>query len=127
MDTGILRGGEEILTIGFGLGPGEWGVIKGPLPRVRLGHQNRRQDRRGQLGRPHLMNGSVAGMVTSLPAGLGVAKSAIVVQSTLRGWDIEFPHRPLLGLADPGRSCADNDRRASAVFQQLGRCVESEV
>ena len=29
--AGILRGGEDVVAIGFGQGPGEWGVIKGTV------------------------------------------------------------------------------------------------
>ena len=92
--TGMLRGGEQILTIGFGLGT-EWGVINGTVASV-SGSDIRIDGRidEGNSGGPILMNGSVAGMVTSLRQGLGVAKSAIVVQSTLRGWDIEISEPP---------------------------------
>ena len=81
----MLRGGEEILTIGFGQGAGEWGVIKGTVASV-SGSDIRIDGRidEGNSGGPILMNGSVAGMVTSTRQGFGVAKSGIVVQSTLR-------------------------------------------
>ena len=61
-----LRGGEDVLAIGFGQGGLEWGVIKGTVASV--SGSDVMIDRRieeGGSGSPILMNGSVAGMVTS--------------------------------------------------------------
>jgi hypothetical protein len=115
----MLRGGEQILTIGFGLGT-EWGVINGTVASV-SGSDIRIDGRidEGNSGGPILMNGSVAGMVTSLRQGLGVAKSAIVVQSTLRGWDIEISEPPT-GPGGRGSTTASLRRYASLVGDWLG-------
>ena len=100
--TGMLRGGEQIVTIGFGQGAGPWGVIKGTVASV-SGSDIRIDGTidEGNSGGPIIMNGRVAGMVTSHRQGFGVAKSGIVVQSTLRGWDIEMSAPPAGPEAKP--------------------------
>ena len=98
--AGILRGGEDVVAIGFGQGSGEWGVIKGTVASA-SGSDIRIDGRieEGNSGGPIIMNGSVAGMVTSIKQGFGVGKSGIIVNQ--RSWDgmSKFPHRLLLGLA----------------------------
>lgn len=100
--TGTLRGGEEIMAIGFGQGAGEWGVTKGTVSSV-SGSDIRIDGRieEGNSGGPILLDGSVAGMVTSLRQGFGVARSGSVVHSTLRGWDIEMAAPPSVPGAKP--------------------------
>ena len=92
----------------------------------------------GNSGGPILMNGSVAGMVTSSNRASALPSRALSSSQRSSDGISKFPHRLLLGL-DPGcflrrqpaYSSAWTGRssacRASAVFQQLGRCVESEV
>ena len=91
---GIPRDGDETVAIGFGLGT-EWGVTKGAVASV-SGSDIRIDGRidEGNSGGPILMNGSVAGVVTSHSQGLGVAKSGSVVQLTLRGWGVELSAPP---------------------------------
>ena len=84
--AGILRGGEDVLAIGFGQGAGEWGVIKGTVASA-SGSDIRIDGRieEGNSGGPIIMNGSVAGMVTSIKQGFGVGKSGIIVQINAPG------------------------------------------
>ena len=118
--TGMLRGGEQIVTIGFGQGAGPWGVIKGTVASV-SGSDIRIDGTidEGNSGGPIIMNGRVAGMVTSHRQGFGVAKSGIVVQSTLRGWDIEMSAPPA-GPARGGSTTASPRKYASLVGDWLG-------
>jgi hypothetical protein len=83
------------VAIGFGQGAGEWGVIKGTVASA-SGSDIRIDGRieEGNSGGPIIMNGSVAGMVTSIKQGFGVGKSGIIVQTTLRGWDVEISASP---------------------------------
>ena len=79
------------MTIGFPKRAPRWGVVTGTVASVSGGEI--RIDRgieEGNSGGPLLMNGRVVGMVTTT-AGFGVAKPAIFVQATLRGWDVEIP------------------------------------
>jgi hypothetical protein len=78
------------VAIGFGQGAGEWGVIKGTVASA-SGSDIRIDGRieEGNSGGPIIMNGTVAGMVTSIKQGFGVGKSGIIVKSTLLGWDVE--------------------------------------
>jgi len=122
--TETLRGGEQIRTIGFGQGAGDWGVINGTIASV-SGSDIRIDGRidEGNSGGPILMNGSVAGMVTSLRQGFGVAKSGIVVQSTLRGWDIEIAPPTTAGTAtpvDPAPTTTRPTRRPGPVGRAAG-------
>ncbi|MEO5742380.1 MAG: serine protease [Vicinamibacterales bacterium] len=114
------RGGEQILAIGFNQGAGEWGVSNGTVASV--SGSDIRIDAKvdeGNSGGPIIMNGSVVGMVTSLRQGFGLAKSGIVVQSTLRGWDIEISAPPT-GPAGGGSSTASLRKYASLVGDWLG-------
>ncbi|MEO5742379.1 MAG: serine protease [Vicinamibacterales bacterium] len=113
------RGGEQIVAIGFNQGAGEWGVSTGTVASV--SGSDIRIDARvdeGNSGGPILMNGSVVGMVTSLRQGFGVAKSGIVVQSTLRGWDIEISAPTTAGTGtpvDPAPTTTRPTRRAGSI------------
>ena len=97
-NTGRLRGGEVITTIGFGLGAGPWGVVTGTVASV-SGADIRIDGRieEGNSGGPILMNGNVVGLVTTTGT-FGVGKSAIVVQTTLRGWDVDIRTRKYASL-----------------------------
>lgn len=100
--AGTLRGGDEVMTIGFGQGSGEWGVIRGTVASA-SGADIRIDGRieEGNSGGPILMNGSVAGMVTSVRQGFGVGKSGIIVKSTLAGWDVEVSAPTTAGTSTP--------------------------
>jgi hypothetical protein len=104
----ILRGGEDVLAIGFGQGQGEWAVIKGSVASA-SGSDIRIDGRieEGNSGGPIIMNGSVAGMVTSTSQGFGIGKSSVIVKSTLLGWDVEVSTPPTAPVPTAGSRTAD--------------------
>jgi cytolethal distending toxin subunit A len=101
----MLRGGEDVLAIGFGQGSGEWGVIKGSVASA-SGSDIKIDGRieEGNSGGPIIINGSVAGMVTSISQGFGIGKSGIIVRSTLLGWDVNVSAPVAAGTAAPAPS-----------------------
>lgn len=88
--AGVLRGGENVSTVGFGQGAGPWGVTKGTVASV-SGSNIRINGTfgEGNSGGPIILNGSVAGMLTDIEQGFGIGKPAAIVKLTLEGWDVE--------------------------------------
>jgi len=116
-------GGEQIVAIGFNQGAGPWGVSNGTVASV--SGSDIRIDANvdeGNSGGPIIMNGNVVGMATSLiRQGFGLAKSGIVVQTTLKGWGIETSAPP---AAERGGSTTPSRRKyASLVGDWLGSPV----
>ena len=111
----ILRGGEDVLAIGFGQGSGEWGVIKGTVASA-SGSDIRIDGRieEGNSGGPIIMNGSVAGMITSMSQGFGIGKSGIIVRSTLLGWDVNVSAPVAAGTPAPAPSAPPAPTNAEA-------------
>lgn len=97
-----LAGGEELITIGFGQGQGEWAVVRVNVTALD-GRDLRLEGRieEGNSGGPLLRDGHVVGMITGVRQGFGVASPGYLVTGTLRGWRVETLSRTVSGSDVP--------------------------
>lgn len=84
-----LTGGEDLVSIGFGQGQGEWAVIRVSVTAID-GRDIRLEGRveEGNSGGPLLRDGRVVGLITGVRQGFGVASPGYIVAGTLRGWRV---------------------------------------
>ncbi|MGY6216909.1 S1 family peptidase [Methylolobus aquaticus] len=121
-----LNGGEEVMTIGFGRGQGDWAVVRATV--ASLEGRYLKLDRamqEGNSGGPLLQDSQVVGMIVQDDLESGVATPAETVFQALRGWGV-----PMAGVAgreagrvraDPlDKSGEDDSGRGSAVEGALG-------
>jgi cytolethal distending toxin subunit A len=132
----IVRGGEDVLAIGFNQGIGEQRVMKGSVASVSGSdiEIDARVDE-GASGAPILMNGRVVGMMTSASRNSGIGKSGIVVRTTLQGWGIKLSEpmaggssapdqsAPPTSSARPGGSQPITNQPVMLVNVQTGKCL----
>lgn len=87
-----LEGADEVMTIGFGQGQGDWAVLKAQV--VSVDGRDLKLDGRideGNSGGPVLKNGKVVGLITSSQRGLGLATPAQFVKFVLKSWGVSLP------------------------------------
>lgn len=87
-----LEGADEVVTIGFGLGQGDWAVLKGQV--ISVDGRDVKIDGRieeGNSGGPVLKDGKVVGLITSSQRGLGLATPAQFVKFVLKSWGVDVP------------------------------------
>ena len=115
--TDELKGGQEVIAIGFGLGQGDWAVIRANV--ASLDGRDIRLDGRieeGNSGGPILKGYQVVGLITGTQ-GYGHATPAMFVERILRGWGLEVTRadtpavRPPLGAPDRRTGTPGSDQR----------------
>jgi hypothetical protein len=122
-----LEGGEEVTTIGFGRGQGDWAVLRAQV--ISVDGRDLKLDGRieeGNSGGPVLRDGKVVGLITS-QKGIGLATPVQFVSFVLKSWGMDVsqlgsdtrPQAPVAGTtplpAAPGdtqRSQGGSERRA---------------
>jgi hypothetical protein len=121
-----LNGGEEVTTIGFGRGQGDWAVIRATV--ASLEGRYLKLDRamqEGNSGGPLLQDGRVVGLIVQDDLESGVATPAETVFQALRGWGVPMAAAPGRDegrvRADPADTNGDGDSgRGSATGGTLG-------
>ena len=85
-----LEGADEVVTIGFGQGQGDWAVLKGQV--ISVDGRDVKIDGRieeGNSGGPLLKDGKVVGLITSSQRGMGLATPAQFVKFVLKSWGVD--------------------------------------
>ena len=85
-----LEGADEVVTIGFGQGQGDWAVLKGQV--ISVDGRDVKIDGRieeGNSGGPVLKDGKVVALITSSQRGLGLATPAQFVKFVLKSWGVD--------------------------------------
>ena len=125
---------DEVMTIGFGQGQGDWAVLKANI----VSHDGRdlKLDGRieeGNSGGPVLKNGRVVALITSSGQGLGLATPALFVDFVLTNWGIKLvdaaaqPGEPVESPtgAEPASLEPRPLREAQAVRSERNQLAES--
>jgi len=84
-----LEGGEEVTTIGFGRGQGDWAVLRAQV--ISVDGRDLKLDGRieeGNSGGPVLRDGKVVGLITS-QKGIGLATPVQFVSFVLKSWGMD--------------------------------------
>lgn len=117
-----LAGGEDLASIGFGQGQGEWAVIRLSVTAID-GRDIRLEGRveEGNSGGPLLRDGKVVGLITGMRQGFGVASPGYIVAGTLRGWRLDG-----IGAAEAARP-AVSDTPAAKVMPSGASAEEGVV
>jgi hypothetical protein len=97
-----LKGGHDVVAIGFGRGQGAWAVIRANV--ASIDGRDIKLDGRieeGNSGGPILKDGRVVGLITRAQGGLGLATPASIVELVLRGWGLAVSRSDTLVAPPP--------------------------
>jgi hypothetical protein len=117
--TEELKGGQEVIAIGFGQGQGDWAVIRANV--ASIDGRDIRLDGRieeGNSGGPILKSGQVVGLITRTE-GFGHATPAPFVELILRGWGLTLS-RSDTPVVQPPRSAPARRSEAVDSVQRYG-------
>jgi hypothetical protein len=110
-----LEGADEVVTIGFGQGQGDWAVLKGQV--VSVDGRDVKIDGRieeGNSGGPVLKEGRVVGLITSSQRGLGLATPAQFVKFVLKSWGVDPARVAAPSPAVPGAQAPQTEHVEAA-------------
>ena len=100
-----LEGADEVVTIGFGQGQGDWAVLKGQV--ISVDGRDVKIDGRieeGNSGGPLLREGKVVGLITSSQRGMGLATPAPFVKFVLKSWGVDVARGAATSPATAGQA-----------------------
>ena len=121
--TDDLKGGQEVIAIGFGQGQGDWAVIRASV--ASIDGRDIRLDRRieeGNSGGPILKGDQVVGLITRT-LGVGQAMPAAFVEGILRRWDVAVTRADPPG-SDPRYVLRTTGATQGRIFSEI---VHNEV
>jgi hypothetical protein len=104
-----LEGADDVVTIGFGQGQGDWAVLTAQV--VSVDGRDVKIDGRieeGNSGGPVLKGGKVVGLITSSQRGLGLATPAQFVTFVLRSWGVDVTR---VGVSTPAATSGQTPKR----------------